>query len=282
MSRKSIAIAVDALSADFIFPIWHRYYSNLFGAENLFVTTFEGGDPGFSDFELGKLTVAEGFYNDDKRVKLINATVAELLKRYDVVIRVDVDEFLVVDPARYGSLREFLESWEGPYITARGFDLMQWRDENPLDPSKKVLHQRQWGYALDAMNKTCVTRIPFKWGRGFHYCSAPPVFGEVFLFHLKRIDLEQERSWCRKMIESAKGDVFVSEYYSSELGFIDSFARSRWNLPADEGPDALIRDAFLAEFRSKVHFVPETGSFDGPYNQEKRNIRIPDRFRDLF
>lgn len=282
MSRKTIAVLSDTTSSDFMFPIWYKYYSTLFGPSNLFVVAFPGVPQNFLPYELGGLIKVDEIFNEDLRLKIITPIIHSLLMRYDVVIRIDIDEMLVVDPARFGNLREYIHQWGGEYITARGFDLMQWQDETSLELTSKILNQRKWGYALSAMNKTCMTRVPLQWGRGFHYCTAMPAFGDVFLFHLKRIDAGLERAWCHRMLEVAKNDVHLQEYYTQELGFIESFGRHRWSLPADEGPDVLMRNDYLVEFNSKIRLNPGNGVFDGPYDQENRNIRIPDRFQDIF
>lgn len=270
------------MSTGFIFPIWHRYYSQLFAADNLFVMTFGGNDPSFANFELGELKVIDAVYNDDIRVEVVTAKVAELLHSYDVVLRVDVDEFLVVDPARFQNLRAFIDQWQGRYITARGFDIIQMKEQEPLDLTRPILEQRPCGYALDAMNKTCVTRIPLKWGRGFHYCSAPPAFGDVFLLHLKRVDAENEKAWCRTMLALARNDAFAVQYYTECLNIIDPYRQGRAQLPFDEGEDALLRASFMEAFTTTVRFDATTGLYDGPYRQEATNVVVPRRFRSSF
>jgi hypothetical protein len=79
-----------------------------------------------------------------------------------------------------------------------------------------------------------------------------------------------------------KSDAHLRDYYTWELGYIESYGPSRWSLPTDEGPDVLFRNDYIADFEPKIRFTPETGIFDGPYDQERRNVKIPDRFKDIF
>jgi hypothetical protein len=85
-----------------------------------------------------------------------------------------------------------------------------------------------------------------------------------------------------KAVMRGKDDAHLRDYYTGELGYLDSYGPSRWSLPTDEGSDVLFRNDYIADFESKIHFTQETGIFDGPYDQERRNVKIPDRFKDIF
>src|SRR5271166_2073990 len=103
---KKVAVVADATSAEFFFPFWHRYYASQFGAANLHVVTYAGMKPLFSRVELGDLWEVSAKYDDTLRVGVIADLISALLRSHDVVLRCDVDEFLVPDPAAYANLAE--------------------------------------------------------------------------------------------------------------------------------------------------------------------------------
>jgi hypothetical protein len=212
----------------------------------------------------------------------MTAFVADLLDSHDMVVRVDVDEFLVPDPAKFANLYEYLESWSGTHLTAFGFDILQSPEEPVLDLGRPILTQRRFGYALTALNKTCVTRVPLKWGRGFHYCSQPPNFGDLFLFHAKRADIALQAIWNERMRAEARGDQFVDSYYSWDMVKIQEYHESRLRLPLITGPDALVRTDFNRHFLDNIRYVEKLGLFNGPYDIEQVNVVIPDTFRNAF
>jgi len=278
----SVAIVTDAVSANNYFPLWHAYYSRQFSPQSIFVFTYLENEQEFRNFELGGLTALPQSYNDDLRRDVITRFVGQLLNVHSVVIRVDIDEFLVPEPSRFLSLSSYVNNVEVPYITAHGFDIIQSPSEPSLDLSKGLLSQRRYAYALTAMNKTCITRAPLKWGRGFHYCSSPPQFGELYLFHTKRADIKMQADWNNRMLAKAGADPFVSKYYSWAEKNITEYHTNRLALPIVEGDDCMIRSEFDAAFLQKIQKNEKDDIYEGPYDIEQVNVIIPDRFRTYF
>jgi hypothetical protein len=284
------AVVTDAVSAEFFFPIWYRYYSAQVGPQNMYVVTYRESQEEFNDFELGGIEPLPQSYDEDLRWDKISEFVRTLLDDHDIVLRVDVDEFLVPDPDKYSSLMNFLSGWKGEYLTALGFDLIQSPDEPILDFAKSVLSQRRYAYALTAMNKTCVTRKPLKWGRGFHYCSSPPQFGDLYLLHTKRADIRMQKDWNDCMREHASDDPFVQKYYSWQQEQINLYHSNRFTLPLIEGEASMVRIEFNASFLSQIGYNESNGLYEGTgstsggeaFDIEQVNVRIPDKFRSLF
>lgn len=277
-----VAVVTDAVSSDSYFPSWHKYYGDMFGRENIHVFTYHQGRGSFDGFELGGIYPLPDAYNDDLRRGTITSFVTELLRSHDVVLRVDVDEFLIPDPAKYERLSDFLASWPGTHLTAFGFDIFQSVDEPALDLQRPILTQRRFAYALTALNKTCVTRVPLNWGRGFHYCSLPPSFGDVYLFHTKRADIGLQAAWNERMRANAGGDGFLSNYYSWTVDNIRQFHEARLQLPLITGSDALERTNFNRQFLSSIRYVDDVGLHNGPFEIEPVNVFIPKTFRHFF
>jgi hypothetical protein len=277
-----VAVVTDAISAEQYFPIWHRYYGSQFGSENIFLFSYQENVGEFRSFTLGGAIPIPHSYNDDVRRDRVSELTSELLRSYDIVLRVDVDEFLVPDPQAYPSLAALLSAWDGDYMTAFGFDVMQSPEEPDLDFSGDILRQRKFAYALTAMNKTCVTRTPLKWGRGFHYCSYPPQFGGAYLLHTKRADIKTQKAWNDRMRRQAEQDEFVQKYYSWPEEQITQYHSNRFKLPIVEGEDSMVRTDFNREFLGKIKFSESTKLYEGPYDIEQVNVRIPERFGALF
>jgi hypothetical protein len=197
--KLRVAVLTDAVSSEFYFPCWHRYYASQFGSENLYVVTFGGLTADFRQFGLGGVWETK-VYNNDLRVKIIAGLVNVLLEQYDYVIRVDTDEFLVPDPRAFESLADYLRRLERPYVTAMGYDVIPARDDQHLVLDQPILvNQRSLAYPYDALNKTCITNVAMTWAPGFHFCSAFPMFQRLYLFHMKRADLEQFPSKLSRM-----------------------------------------------------------------------------------
>ena len=277
-----IKVVTDCISTGGYFPAWYKYYANEFGANSLHVFCYPEIESNISDFPLGGLHRIDGVYQDDLRKATLTDFINSELRDTDIIIRVDVDEFLVPDPNRHRSLRDFIMTWNGRHITARGFDVFQTLKENELNFNQKILPQRSTCYALTALNKTCITRVSLIWGRGFHYCSLPPVFDDVYLFHLKRGDINQQISWNMKMIERGKEDAFLLNYYSWGVEEIRSYHFQRGNLPLLRGADVFNRMEFNRDFLSKIRFHKQDRLFNGPYEIEPVNLEIPENVRHFF
>lgn len=277
-----IAVIADAMSAGFTFPVWHRYYSSQFGAENLFIITYAGADQAFEQYPLRGLQRIEAAYSDDLRIVAVADFISKLLDSYDAVVRVDVDEFLVADPQSGLTLRGFIETSRLRHITARGFDLIPSRDDAPIDFSRPVLQQRKLAFALTAMNKTAITRDRLRWGRGFHYCSSPPALDGLILLHLKRIDFAFQRDWATKMMKGFSPDSFEAKYYRDDLSVAENFVRSRWSKPASEGFESPERTAFDKAFLSAIRLNPSNALYEGPYDIDEQNVILPNRFLGIF
>lgn len=122
---------------------------------------------------------------------MIHHFVAGLLMYYDTVIYVDVDEFLVPDPRRYAGLSEFCEKRRSAVVTAVGLNVIhREKEEGRLNPDRPVLSQRRWSRLISSMCKPSLTSKPIRFADGFHGCDHPPVFEDLYLFHLRYFDCD--------------------------------------------------------------------------------------------
>lgn len=284
MNPLKVAVVTDALSDQFFFPLWRRYYGGLFGDENLFILGYAGGTA-FDDPSLGGFMRLPHRYDDARRPRACAGLVNRLLNSYDVVIRVDADEFLVVDPRVADSLLSFLEMTSNAYYSARGFDVVQLPTEAPLSAGP-VLAQRRVAYPNSALNKTAITRMPLRWGPGFHWASVPPRFDGLFMLHLKRIDIDWQVDWYRTMTRNIAANPEVGDdlrdYYRADRELILSYHRQVAERPILRGIDAWYRDAHQARFLVSVQYDPESGLYEGEYDHELVLCEIPESFRPML
>ncbi len=278
---KKYAIVTDATSAGFIFPKWYDYYSSQFGGENIYICTYKDGLNQFKSYELGHVKIIAHEYDDDIRAYKINELVEKLLEFYEIVIRVDIDEFLVPEDTSYTNLKEFLDKWNGPYITAKGFDIFEKVGDKKINYELNLLTQRKYAYSLSAMCKTAVTRLPLTWKRGFHYASIPPKFDGLLLFHLKRLSIDMQLEWYDFMIKTSTGNKFVNDYYRRTKSAIHDFHKSRSVKKILNMNDKEISD-FYNDFIENVQFDKKSKFFVGKSKFSNYNIMIPDTYNKYF
>ena len=283
---KKIAVVTDVVEPGFYFSTWHKYYGSLFGEQNLFVICYSNSTGGLGDYKLGGTTTLPCIYNNTVRAKFISSYCTTLLQFYDYVIRVDVDEFLVADPRFYPNLAEYMDNLKRPYVTAIGLDVIQSRDEAPLDlNSKIIIHQRQYAYPNSSLNKTCITSVPMRWLEGFHFCNFSPKFDGLYLLHLKRADTEQQIGWATKMSSAVPNDKHIADRYSAESAPIlryrdDVFARKifrNW--------EGIMRDAFRDKFFASINpYKTNDGQvvYSGTHFHDDILVVLPPEFQGLL
>lgn len=283
MSSRKVAVVTDSLSADFYFPKWHDYYGRLFGHSALHVATLAGSEGLFSAFPLAEVRTIHASYDDSDRLTFITSYVEELLETHDVVVRVDTDEFLVAEPRLYHDLRDYVDRLDQPYVTARGFDVFQKSEEPPLDLRRPILgEQRGFAFGLSALCKTAITSVPLTWDRGFHMTSTPPVFHHLYLFHMKRADIDLQERWNAYMAVRIHNDPFIRGYYETPRSQIEAFHAELSRRGTEEGDEALNRTEYLSRVMDAVRFDQGSGMWVYSHDLDTVNVTIPPRFRGLI
>jgi len=274
-----IAAFTTVFNEPIFLPLWLGHYGRELGRENLFVL-----DDGSADGSTSRLTGGANVVrlarakrrDEDDRALLISRCQATLLRRYDVVIYVDSDEFLIPDPARFSGLRHFIEQKSGPFMNAVGVDLIHVPELEPgLDLTRPVLSQRSFARFSGPYCKPAISRIPLRYEAGFHACQHAPRFDpDLYLFHLKRLDENLARArlraqpvvWSAQALEKGHGE----DHRLGEDGFI---AR-HFNLSAAEVYGLAEGFDFSEEIAVSAAVSPKA------YNpREGKVVRIPARFR---
>jgi hypothetical protein len=279
---RSIAVITNALTDGFFFPTWHRYYGDLIGHQNLYVLTYQGLSRHFHAYELGGYWELPHSFDDNRNARTISRLVDLLLDSYDLVVRVDVDEILVPDLRLHSDLASYLRTMKTPYVTVRGFDVIQTMDEPPLDWSRPILiEQRLFAYANSSLNKTCATTIPLVWSGGFHGSSGYPQIGELFMLHLKWVDGTRLLDWYSHMTAQAGDNAHLATYYLPDIGRIDAHRRRMSTEPVDGGWEAMWRKDFNAQFMRQLHFSRSQGTWEPRHGVEQVLLRLPETLRGL-
>ena len=197
MAKKICALTM-VRNDEFYLRKWVAYYGAELGMTNLYVY-LDGKDqeipdwcPGVNIEAVDKIPgqVVEA---EKGRLDFLSARAAELLGTYDLVIGVDADEFLVVDPKLGLSLSEYLSQTKiRTSLSGLGVDVGQHTEqEGDIASDIPFLSQRHYARLSTRYTKPCVIAKPVRWGRGFHRVKGHNfhIGKDLFLFHFGYFDL---------------------------------------------------------------------------------------------
>jgi len=193
---------------DFFLRKWVEYYGREFGKENLYIY-YDGEDQTIGDFcqgtnayvhsKIGNQVVAA----EKARLKFLSEKAASLFaKGYDLVIGVDADEYIVVDPKLSISLGEFLSSQDiDVSLSPLGLDFGQkLGEEGNLSQAETFLSQRHYAQIGTRYTKPSIIAQPCQWGSGFHRIKGHNfhIAKGLYLLHFGYAD--------KKILEERMGD----------------------------------------------------------------------------
>ena len=195
---KRICALTMVRNDEFYLRKWVAYYGAELGMENLYVY-LDGKDQEIPDWCPGVNVTAvdkipgQVVEAEKGRLDFLSVKAAELLKTYDLVIGVDADEFLVVDPKLGLSLQEYLSEADiNVSLSGLGVDVGQHTDqEGDIRADDTFLNQRHYARLSTRYTKPCVIARPVRWGRGFHRIKGHNfhIGKDLFLFHFGYFDL---------------------------------------------------------------------------------------------
>jgi hypothetical protein len=246
---------------EFYLRKWIEYYGNQLGRENLYVY-LDGKDQEIPEWCNGVSVVAvdkipgQVVEAEKGRLDFLSKTAADLLKRYDLVIGTDADEFLIVDPELGISLVEYLSKSEIKVsLSGLGIDVGQHTgEESDITSDIPFLEQRHYARLSTRYTKPCVIAKPVRWGRGFHRVKGHNfhIGKGLYLFHFGYFDLgrikarfedpsRRQAGWTKHLEKRSKTIKLVTERKSRDWNVWTKVARIiqtvcrppyAWNKPA--------------------------------------------------
>ncbi len=195
---KKICALTMVRNDEFYLRKWVAYYGAELGMENLYVY-LDGKDQEIPDWCPGVNVTAvdkipgQVVEAEKGRLDFLSERAADLLKTYDLVIGVDADEFLIVDPRLGLTLTEYLDQADIKVsISGLGVDVGQHiGEEGDIRTDDTFLNQRHYARLSTRYTKPCVIAKPVRWGRGFHRIKGHDfhIGKDLFLFHFGYFDL---------------------------------------------------------------------------------------------
>ncbi len=243
---KRIAALTMARNDDFYLRKWVEYYGDQLGRENLYIF-LDGLDQVVGDFCAGTHAQAvekigsQVIEAEKGRLRFLSGKAAELLAGgYDLVIGVDADEFIVVDPKLGMSLPEYLSSLKvKDSVSALGLDFGQKiGEEEEIREDEPFLHQRHYAQLGTRYTKPSIIAKPLVWGSGFHRIKGHNfhIAKDLYLFHFGYFDLARiqarytdkdrmDQGWGEHMHKRSRTIRLVTEKKALDFDRWTRFAR---------------------------------------------------------
>jgi hypothetical protein len=276
-----------AYNESFFLPRWAAYYGSQLGLENLFV--LDHGSTDLSTAGLGAVNIIRAPrtpFDDVRKANFATHEHAALMQYYDAGFVMDVDEFIVADPAKYQSLREFVAQTNAEALACVGLELCHIRSLEPAySETLPILSQRTHVLFDSWICKRAFARKSIRFGGGCHTSDQPVVFDEdLYLLHLKNFDYRFRQ--VRQQITAAweyAGDFGVHARRSAD--YVDSIF---------DGLDARVSAQLVSQdftFKKELAMCLErtvvnpSGEYDfnlhGGFQSAELHV-IPPHFRGLF
>ncbi len=212
---KKIAAVTMVRNDDFYLKKWVEYYGSRLGKENLYIY-FDGTDQVIADFckgtnaELVEKIGSQVVEAEKGRLAFLSGKASWLLEKgYDLVIGVDADEFIVVDPKLGVSLPEYLSSLKiTSSISGLGVDFGQkLGEEADITEDEPFLKQRHYGQLGTRYTKPSILAKPLRWGSGFHRIKGHNfhIAKDLYLFHFGYFDMKRLRDRFQDKDRLAQG-----------------------------------------------------------------------------
>ena len=243
---KRIAALTMARNDDFYLRKWVEYYGGQLGRENLYIF-LDGLDQVVGDYCAGTHAVAvekigsQVIEAEKGRLRFLSGKAAELLAGgYDLVIGVDADEFIVVDPKLGKTLPEYLSTLRiKDSVSALGLDFGQKiGEEEEIREDEPFLHQRHYAQLGTRYTKPSIIAKPLVWGSGFHRIKGHNfhIAKDLYLFHFGYFDLARiqarytdkdrmDQGWGEHMHKRSRTIRLVTEKKALDFDRWTKFAR---------------------------------------------------------
>ena len=276
---KKIAALTMVRNDDFYLRKWVAYYGAQLGRDHLDLY-FDGMDQRIPDFcagthaELHEKIGSQVVSAEKGRLKFLSDRAAALLgEGYELVIGVDADEFIVVDPKLGQSLPEYLSGCRiGTSLSALGLDFGQkLGEEGDIAEDAPFLRQRRYAQLGTRYTKPSIVARPCVWGSGFHRIKGRNfhIARDLYLMHFGYFD--------RKRLEERFRDADrVGQGWGPHMQKRARTIRYATELPARDF-DRWTRFARICQTLCRPPYAPNKPAMF----ELKIVVRIPDRFQDI-
>ncbi len=277
---KKIAALTMVRNDDFYLRKWVEYYGAQLGRENLYIW-FDGTDQVIAPFcegahaQLHEKIGTQVVSAEKGRLKFLSDQAAALLASgYDLVIGVDADEFVVVDPRRGQSLLEYLSELEiGVSLSALGLDFGQKLGVEPdITEDRPFLQQRHYAQIGTRYTKPSIVAKPCVWGSGFHRIKGHNfhIGKDLYLLHFGYFDMARLQARFQDADRLSQG-------WGAHMQKRARTIRYATNLPARDF-DRWTRFARICQTLCRPPYA-----LNKPAMLELRIVvRIPDRFQNII
>ena len=299
-TRKPLAAVTFVWNEEAYLKKWVDYYAGQLGRENLFVFA-HGDDPmvsrvaeGCRIYGLPRSRVDALFAR--RKSDLAAGAVSFLLAEYKTVIVGDVDEMVIVDPAKGGQLLDYVEARRGRNQSLKPFnlDLLDDPDAGALDLTQPIFAQRTMSRTRYQFCKPVIVSDRIEFAAGFHYSNHYPELAEdAYLVHLHFADraINQEIDHLRQtsFVDNPhldKAHQYAKGYWSNHMSRYANRMRQSDLMPVLDLDDAA--PLFWEAMRSNVIRQPKTRmNMDGwtmSYGDVDAEVRlkIPSRFSKVL
>jgi hypothetical protein len=226
--RRAVLTMVHDESA--LLPIWLRYYSRFFAAEDIYVLDHDTSDGSTNRDGFMRIPVSHGSVDRIWMVRTVEAHQHDLLDRYDAVLVTDVDEIVAPRPG-HGMLGDYIDALDEEFVNCLGYEVIHMVDrEDPFDPSLPVLDQRGYWFQNAAYNKPALTTQPCHWDPGFHgrQDGRKQVDPDLLMIHLHRMDYEICLARHRERSGRRWADRDLREGWGRHNKIVDEAEFARW------------------------------------------------------
>jgi hypothetical protein len=235
-------------------PIWLRYYSRFFPASDIHVLDHGSTDGSTEGGAFVRVPIEHPVIDVVWFRDKVQAYQHELLRRYDAVLYVDVDEIVAPDPS-WGTLGDYVDAFTGSIARCRGYEVIHVRDsEPPLDLSRPIMEQRFHWFANRMYSKPALAQVPLQWTPGFHECRGLKQEPDpnLYLIHLHRMDYElcRARHRARAVVAWNERDVKHSWYYQMRVQDEPEFGRWFYKDTVSSGEVPLVIEPIPPQFRT--------------------------------
>jgi hypothetical protein len=275
---KKIAVITMARNDDFFLTRWIDYYGKELGEENCYIYLDGEDQPvpknaGKVNVFHEKRVVEHVISAEKRRLNFLSEVAKSLFTKYDIIIGVDADEFLVVDPKCGKSLPGYLSEIDiNPSVSGLGIDVGQvLGKEADLDKTLPFLDQRAYALISSRYTKPSVISKPVNWGSGFHRIKGHnfKIDANLYLFHFGSVDYKmiQDRFLDKdRMATGREGHI------KKRAKTIDIITRSK----------AKTDEKWLKIARKIQTFVRPVYAWNKPTMVKwKLVVKIPDRFKGI-